>query len=122
MLRQPLVGPQGWYNGGDKNCTTPAATFASACDGTVTVSLSNDGSISKYPVEFEVRGENGLSKKVTVEPGKADNETVVPAEHAGEIEVLVEGKVIENGSYKWERPRSARCRRSPPTRPVRPSR
>ncbi|MEW2474034.1 cell wall anchor protein [Micromonospora gifhornensis] len=98
------TGPQGWYNGGAKNCTTPAATFASACDGTVTVSLSNDGSISKYPVEFEVRGENGFSEKVTVEPGKANNETVVPAEHAGAIEVLVDGEVIDNGTYEWERP------------------
>ncbi|RIV40689.1 cell wall anchor protein [Micromonospora radicis] len=98
------AGPPGWYNGGEKNCTTPASTFASACDGTVTVSLSNDGSISRYAVEFEVRGENGWSKKVTVEPGKADNETVVPAENAGKIEVLVDGKVIENGTYEWERP------------------
>ncbi|GGM36975.1 hypothetical protein GCM10011608_21990 [Micromonospora sonchi] len=97
-------GPPGWYNGGSKNCTTPASTFASSCDGTVTVSLSNDGSISRYPVEFEVRGANGWSKKVTVEPGKADNETVVPAENAGKIEVLVDGKVIENGTYTWERP------------------
>ncbi|MEV6813307.1 cell wall anchor protein [Micromonospora sp. NPDC051296] len=97
-------GPPGWYNGGDKSCTTPASTFASACDGTVTVSLSNDGSISKYPVEFEVRGENGWSKTVTVEAGKADNGTVVPAANAGKIEVLVDGKVIENGTYSWERP------------------
>ncbi|MGS2614746.1 cell wall anchor protein [Micromonospora sp. LZ34] len=98
------TGPQGWYNGGDKSCTTPASTFASNCDGTVTVSLSNDGKISKYPVEFEVRGENGWSKKVTVEPGKADNGTVVPAENAGKVEVLVDGKVIENGTYSWQRP------------------
>ncbi len=98
------TGPQGWYNGGDKSCTTPAATFASNCDGTVTVSLSNDGKISKYPVEFEVRGENGWSKKVTVEPGKADNGTVVPAGNAGKVEVLVDGKVIEDGSYSWQRP------------------
>ncbi|MBQ1027116.1 cell wall anchor protein [Micromonospora sp. C95] len=97
-------GPKGWYNGGSKNCTTPASTFASACDGSVTVSLSNDGSLSKYAVEFEVRGENGWSKTVTVEPGKADNETVVPAENAGKIEVLVDGEVIENGTYSWERP------------------
>ncbi|TYC04752.1 LPXTG cell wall anchor domain-containing protein [Micromonospora sp. WP24] len=97
-------GPQGWYNGGDKSCTTPATTFASNCDGTVTVSLTNDGKTSKYPVEFEVKGENGWSKKVTVESGKADNGTVVPAENAGKIEVLVDGKVIENGTYSWERP------------------
>ncbi|MFI5485369.1 cell wall anchor protein [Micromonospora echinaurantiaca] len=98
------TGPLGAYNGGDKSCTTPAATFASNCDGTVTVSLSNDGKISKYPVEFEVRGENGWSKKVTVEPGKADNGTVVPAENAGKVEVLVDGQVIEDGSYSWQRP------------------
>ncbi|MEV1328862.1 cell wall anchor protein [Micromonospora costi] len=97
-------GPQGWYNGGDKSCTTPASTFASNCDGTVTVSLSNDGKDGKYPVEFEVKGENGWSKKVTVEAGKADNSTVVPAENAGKVEVLVDGKVIEGGTYSWERP------------------
>ncbi|SCL30018.1 hypothetical protein GA0070616_3996 [Micromonospora nigra] len=97
-------GPQGWYNGGDKSCTTPAAAFTSNCDGTVTVALSNDGSISKYAVEFEVRAENGWSKTVTVEPGKAENGLVVPAADAGKIEVLVDGKVIENGTYTWERP------------------
>ncbi|MFI6265664.1 cell wall anchor protein [Micromonospora sp. NPDC051006] len=97
-------GPDGWYNGGDKSCTTPASTFASNCDGTVTVSLSNDGKISKYPVEFEVKGENGWSKKVTVEPGKADNGIVVPAENAGKVEVLVDGKVIDKGTYSWQRP------------------
>ncbi|PZF87066.1 cell wall anchor protein [Micromonospora deserti] len=101
------TGPRGWYNGGDKSCTTPAATFASNCDGTVTVSLSNDGKTSKYPVEFEVRGENGWSKKVTVEPGKADNGVEVPAAQAGKVEVLVDGKVIENGTYGWDR--SADC-------------
>ncbi|MFI7605552.1 cell wall anchor protein [Micromonospora sp. NPDC049366] len=98
------TGPNGWWNGGDKSCTTPASTFASNCDGTVTVSLSNDGKISKYPVEFEVKGENGFSKKVTVEPGKANTDTVVPAESAGKIEVLVDGKVIEGGTYSWQRP------------------
>ncbi|MGK5738838.1 cell wall anchor protein [Micromonospora sp. URMC 103] len=97
-------GKPGWYNGGDKSCTTPASTFASNCDGTVAVSLSNDGKDGKYPVEFEVKGENGWSKKVTVEAGKADNSVVVPAENAGKVEVLVDGKVIENGTYSWARP------------------
>ncbi|MCG5450116.1 cell wall anchor protein [Micromonospora hortensis] len=96
-------GPQGWYNGGDKSCVTPATTFASNCDGSVAVSLSNDGKISKYAVEFEVKGENGFSKKVSVPAGKADNSIVVPA-NAGKIEVLVDGKVIENGTYSWQRP------------------
>ncbi|MEU5914093.1 cell wall anchor protein [Micromonospora sp. NPDC047527] len=97
-------GVQGWYNGGDKSCTTPASTFASNCDGSVAVSLSNDGKISKYPVEFEVKGEDGWSKKVSVEAGKADNSIVVPAANAGKIEVLVDGKVVENGTYSWQRP------------------
>ncbi|MEV7328722.1 cell wall anchor protein [Micromonospora sp. NPDC093244] len=97
-------GPQGWYNGGSKSCTTPASTFASNCDGSVAVSLSNDGKISKYAVEFEVKGENGFTKKVSVAPGKADTSIVVPAADAGKIEVLVNGKVIENGTYSWERP------------------
>ncbi|PWR11838.1 cell wall anchor protein [Micromonospora acroterricola] len=98
------TGPQGWYNGGDKSCTTPATTFASNCDGSVAVSLTNDGKTSKYPVEFEVKGENGFSKKVSVEAGKADTSVVVPAADAGKIEVLVDGKVIEKGTYSWQRP------------------
>ncbi|MET8365837.1 cell wall anchor protein [Micromonospora sp. NPDC005194] len=97
-------GPQGWYNGGSKSCVTPASTFASKCDGSVAVSLSNDGKISKYAVEFEVKGENGFTKKVSVAPGKADSSIVVPAADAGKIEVLVDGKVIENGTYSWQRP------------------
>ncbi|MEU7927764.1 cell wall anchor protein [Micromonospora sp. NPDC049801] len=97
-------GPQGWYNGGSKSCVTPASTFASNCDGSVAVSLSNDGKISKYAVEFEVKGENGFTKKVSVAPGKADTSIVVPAADAGKIEVLVDGKVIENGTYSWARP------------------
>ncbi|MEU5780649.1 cell wall anchor protein [Micromonospora lupini] len=97
-------GPQGWYNGGSKSCVTPASTFASKCDGSVAVSLSNDGKISKYAVEFEVKGENGFTKKVSVTPGKADSSIVVPAADAGKIEVLVDGKVIENGTYSWQRP------------------
>jgi LPXTG-motif cell wall-anchored protein len=97
-------GPQGWYNGGSKSCVTPASTFASKCDGSVAVSLSNDGKISKYAVEFEVKGENGFTKKVSVAPGKADTSIVVPAADAGKIEVLVDGKVIENGTYSWARP------------------
>ncbi|MCF0097027.1 cell wall anchor protein [Micromonospora sp. MH99] len=97
-------GPQGWYNGGSKSCVTPASTFASNCDGSVAVSLSNDGKISKYAVEFEVKGENGFTKKVSVAPGKADTSIVVPAADAGKIEVLVDGKVIENGTYSWTRP------------------
>ncbi|MEV4120361.1 cell wall anchor protein [Micromonospora sp. NPDC049645] len=97
-------GPQGWYNGGSKSCTTPASTFASNCDGSVAVSLSNDGKISKYAVEFEVKGENGFSKKVSVPAGKADTSIVVPAADAGKIEVLVDGKAVENGTYSWQRP------------------
>ncbi|WP_410813092.1 cell wall anchor protein [Micromonospora sp. 067-2] len=97
-------GPQGWYNGGNKNCTTPASTFASNCDGSVAVSLSNDGKISKYAVEFEVKAENGFTKKVSVAAGKADNSIIVPAADAGKIEVLVDGKVVENGTYSWQRP------------------
>ncbi|MBM0278362.1 cell wall anchor protein [Micromonospora tarensis] len=97
-------GPQGWYNGGSKSCATPASTFASNCDGSVAVSLSNDGKISKYAVEFEVKGENGFTKKVSVPAGKADTSVVVPAADAGKIEVLVDGKVVENGTYSWQRP------------------
>lgn len=104
-------GPKGWFNGGTRNCVQPAVEFTSSCDGSVRVHLSNNGAISRYPVDFVVTGEGGWSKTVTVQPGKADNDTVVPPSAAGKVVVTVDGKQVEDGSYSWKRP--ATC--APPT-------
>lgn len=93
-------GPQGWYNGGSKACQQPAADFVSSCDGSVAVNLSNDGEISKYPVEFTITA-GEFVKKVTVAAGKGDT-VEVPAEHAAEIVVTAEGFETKKGG--WQRP------------------
>ncbi|GAB3157926.1 hypothetical protein GCM10027290_60080 [Micromonospora sonneratiae] len=93
-------GPNGWYNGGSKACQQPAAEFVSNCDGSVIVNLSNNGKISKYPVEFTITA-GSWTKKVTVAANKG--ETVeVPAEHAAEVIVTADG--FEAKPYKWQRP------------------
>jgi hypothetical protein len=97
-------GPKGWFNGGTRACTQPQAQFVSNCDGTVQVNLSNDGAISRYAVEFVVEGAGGWTKTVIVEPGKADNSTVVPVKAAGDIKVKVADEVIEGGTYAWQPP------------------
>ena len=93
-------GPAGWYNGGTEPCQTPAVAFAANCDGTVAVNLSNDGKISKYPVEFTVTADE-WTKKVKVDAGKAET-VVVPAEYAAEILVSAEGFEEKKGG--WQRP------------------
>jgi LPXTG-motif cell wall-anchored protein len=60
----------------------PNATFESACDGSVTVTLTN-AEDAKVPAEFTVTAGN-FSKKVSVEPGDSA-EVVVPAEFAADI-------------------------------------
>lgn len=95
-------GPQGWYNGGDSNCTTPAAEFVSQCDGTVLVNLSNTGELGRYPVDFTVTGEGGFSKKATVAPGKSEDGIAIPVEAAAKISVSAEGREIK--TYSWTRP------------------
>ena len=92
-------GPKGWFNGGSKSCQQPAVQFVSQCDGTVVVNLSNDGDISKYPVEFTI-AYGGKTEKVSVKPGKGESVTV-PA-GAGEVTVSAEG--FETQKYTWVRP------------------
>ncbi|MEE6260899.1 LPXTG cell wall anchor domain-containing protein [Plantactinospora sonchi] len=93
-------GPQGWYNGGTKACQQPAADFVSNCDGSVAVNLSNNGEISKYPVEFTITA-GEWTKKVSIAAGKGDT-VLVPAEHAAEIVVTAEGFETKKGG--WQRP------------------
>ncbi|AGL20423.1 hypothetical protein [Actinoplanes sp. N902-109] len=93
------AGPQGWYNGGSKGCQTPAVEPKPGCDGTVTLTLSNTGELSKYAVDFAVTA-NGFSKTVTVEPGEGGTVTV-PA-GAGPIKVTADG--MDDFSYDWSEP------------------
>jgi LPXTG-motif cell wall-anchored protein len=78
----------------------PNAAFASACDGTVTVTLAN-AEDAKAPAAFTVTGEAGFSQKATVEPG-GSKELVVPAESAGHITVTVGDKTI--AEHAWQQP------------------
>ncbi|GAB1693988.1 LPXTG cell wall anchor domain-containing protein [Krasilnikovia sp. M28-CT-15] len=93
------VGKPGWFNGGSKACQQPAVATVPQCDGSLTVNLSNNGEISRYPIDFVVKaGEN--TKTVTVGAGKAESITI-PA-GAGEVTVSADG--FDTKTYKWENP------------------
>jgi hypothetical protein len=64
----------------------PSASFATACDGQVTVTLANAADATA-PAEFTVTGKNGFTAKKTVAPGAEDKSIVVPAANSGEITV-----------------------------------
>jgi len=94
-------GKPAWYNGGTSTCAMPAASMASACEGTVTVHLSNDAA-AHYAVPFKVTA--GLSgptftKEVSVEPGKSV-EVVVPKESADKITVTTDGDFVAEGMWQ----------------------
>jgi LPXTG-motif cell wall-anchored protein len=93
------TGPKGWYNGAGTEgvkCTQPQSTYVPACDGSVTVHLSNSG---KYTSEFVVTA-GEFKKNASVAAGKAAD-IVVPA-GAGAIKVTADGKDV--GSYAWTQP------------------
>ncbi|BBH64404.1 hypothetical protein ACTI_10890 [Actinoplanes sp. OR16] len=92
-------GPAGWFNGGNKNCVQPVVQPVPQCDGTVDLQLSNNGALSKYDVEFLVKG-TGFEKTVKVAAGKGDT-VEVPA-GAGTITVSAEG--MKDFTYTWSRP------------------
>ncbi|MEV8505492.1 cell wall anchor protein [Actinoplanes sp. NPDC051475] len=92
-------GPQGWFNGGEKGCQTPAVEPLSQCDGTVALNLSNNGEISRYAVDFTVKA-GEFTKTVTVAAGKGETVTV-PA-GAGTITVSAEG--MDDVTYDWAAP------------------
>ncbi|MFI5491019.1 cell wall anchor protein [Actinoplanes sp. NPDC051859] len=92
-------GKPGWYNGGAKGCSNPAVKPVSQCDGAVAVNLSNDGTISKYAVDFTVKA-GTFTKTVSVANGKG--ETVVVPAGAGAITVSAEG--MKDVTYTWVRP------------------
>ncbi|MFF5293459.1 hypothetical protein [Paractinoplanes globisporus] len=89
-------GPQAWYNGGDKSCTTPASTAVSSCDGTQAINLSNDG---KYEETFTVKYGDQV-KTVTVGAGKGETVTVP----AGAGTVTVSAPNMETQTYNWAAP------------------
>ncbi|MFG3422977.1 cell wall anchor protein [Micromonospora sp. NPDC048063] len=89
------AGPLGAYNGGAASCAQPKATFAPACDGSVTVHLSG----GRYPVTFRVTA-TGVNRAVNVPAGKSV-ELPMPA-GAGQIVVAERGKEVAR--YLWSRP------------------
>lgn len=90
------TGPRGAVNGGNKACQQPTVEPVSACDGTLTLKLSNTGKISAYPVEFAVTA-GSFTRKVTVAAGKGDSVTV-PA-GSGEATVTADG--LKTETYTW---------------------
>lgn len=92
-------GKPGFFNGGDKACQQPAVEQVSQCDGSVVLKLSNDGKISKYPVDFTVKA-GSFDKTVTVQAGKGKSLTL-PA-GSGQIVVTAEG--FETATFAHQRP------------------
>jgi LPXTG-motif cell wall-anchored protein len=75
----------------------PNASFESACDGSVTVTLTN-AEDAKAPAEFTVEGTGGFSKQATLKPGESLPVTV-PASSAGKI-VVTAGKETFTGGFE----------------------
>ncbi|NUR72687.1 MAG: cell wall anchor protein [Hamadaea sp.] len=94
-------GPQAWYNGGSKACVTPDATMVSACDGTVTVHLTNAGADAKYDAPFKVVAglDGSFVKEVTVQPGKSVD-VLVPAEKGGKVTVSSGKDFVAEGMWQ----------------------
>ncbi len=78
----------------------PHATFASACDGSVTVTLTNDADATKSAY-FTVTGDGGFSKTATVAAG-GSTDVLVPPASAGHI-VVMEGNT-KVGESSWTEP------------------
>lgn len=103
-------GPRGWHNGGSSGCRQPDVASVSQCDGTVDVTLSNTGEISRYPVEFTVTA-GDFRRTVTVAPNQGES-VRVPA-GSGDITVTADGMPAQ--TIRWERPEDC----PPPTVVVR---
>lgn len=81
--------------------TAPTASFASDCEGAVTVTLANGKEATKA-VELAVKAK-GFEQKYTLEPGDSKADIVVPA-GAGKIVVTERGKDTPVGTYTWKQP------------------
>ena len=93
-------GKPAWFNGGSTTCAAPAATMVSACDGTVTVHLSN-GADAHYAAPFKVTAglDGTFVKELSVQPGESAD-VVVPANAAGKITVAVDGEFVAEGMWQ----------------------
>ncbi|MFG3557955.1 LPXTG cell wall anchor domain-containing protein [Micromonospora sp. NPDC047557] len=80
--------------------TVPTASFASDCEGAVTVTLAN-GADATSDAKITVKAK-GFDKTYTVQPGGSKNDIVVPAK-AGEITVSEGDKPIGK-PYTWASP------------------
>ena len=90
-----------WFNGGDQDCVQPAVQSVPNCDGSVDLSLSNNGALSGYPVTFEV-SYGGRTTKVTVAKGEATKEPIhVPA---GSGTITVKARNLDTVTINWARP------------------
>lgn len=79
----------------EKDKPKPNASFTSACDGSVTVTLTN-AEDAKMPAEFEVSGAGGFTEKVSVKPGDSKSVTV-PAKSAEKITVTSGDETFKGG-------------------------
>ncbi|ROO58646.1 hypothetical protein EDC02_0412 [Micromonospora sp. Llam0] len=90
----------------DGECTkptpNPSATFASACDGSVVVTLVN-GDGGTAPAKFTVTGAADFTESVTVQPAESTTVTV-PAENASSIVVTEEGSEEPLAESAWTEP------------------
>jgi len=94
-----------YFNGGDQDCVQPAVQSVPNCDGSVDLSLSNNGALSGYPVTFEV-SYGGQTTKVTVAKGEATKEPIhVPA---GGGTITVKAKNLATVTINWARPDTCR--------------
>jgi len=100
-----------YFNGGEKDsygdqdCVQPAVQSVPNCDGSVDLSLSNNGALSGYPVTFEV-SYGGQTTKVTVAKGEATKEPIhVPA---GSGTITVKAKKLDTVTINWVRPQTCR--------------
>jgi hypothetical protein len=94
----PSIGKVYFDNKCVKNQPKPSAAFSPACDGTVTVTLSNDKDATKA-AQFTVTGAGGFTQTVSVAAG-ASSTMVVPAAAASAITVSVDGQQVATGSWK----------------------
>ncbi len=75
----------------------PHASFASACDGSVTATLTNDAEATKTAA-FTVTGDGGFSQSASVAKGQTAT-VVIPAKSAGAINVLVGNTKVTQSSW-----------------------
>lgn len=78
-------------------CAKPSATFATVCDGKVTVTLENNATFATATATLVVTGKDGwTSPPQVLEPGK-ETKVEVPAANSAEVKVLLGETVIATG-------------------------